>query len=67
MIVLPASLKGNFRSELRSPCAGNNYISDNDRNLLKKYHPSSQEYKNIIKKSDDKIDIYYNIYSYNNL
>jgi superfamily II DNA or RNA helicase len=25
MVVLPASLKGNFRSELRSLCAGQNY------------------------------------------
>ena len=65
MVVLPASLKGNFRSELRSPCAGNNYLTDNERTLMKKYHPSSQEYKNIIKKSDARIDQHYTIYSYN--
>ncbi|XWV25913.1 ATP-dependent RNA helicase [Tupanvirus soda lake] len=65
MIVLPASLKGNFRSELRSPCAGNNYLSDTERSLLKQYHPSSYEYKEIIKKSDARIDKYYTIFSYN--
>jgi len=65
MIVLPASLKGNFRSELRSPCAGNNYLTQNERNLLKQYHPSSDEYKEIINRSDSRIDKYYTIYSYN--
>ena len=65
MIVLPASLKGNFRSELRSECAGNNYLSNANRELLKKNHPSSDIYKNIISKSDAKIDKFYTIYSYN--
>ena len=65
IVVLPAALKGNFRSELRSPCAGNNYITDQERKLLKQYHPSSQEYKAIISKSDARIDKYYIIYSYN--
>jgi len=66
MIVLPASLKGNFRTELRSKCAGNYYLTDADRQTLKKHHPSDQVYKDIIKKSDEKIDRYYTIYSYNN-
>ena len=65
MIVLPAALKGNFRSELRSPCAGDKYLRQDERLLLKKLHPSSSEYKEIIHKSDLKIDKYYNIYSYN--
>ena len=64
MIVAPASLLDNFRGELRSPCAEYNYISNRDRELLKKLDPSSQEYKVIIKKSNDKIDKYYTIYSY---
>ena len=67
MVVLPASLKGNFRSELRSLCANNNYLTVDDRTKLKKYHPSSTEYKNIIEKSDKKIDKYYTIYSIINL
>ena len=65
MIVLPASLKGNFRSELRSLCAANNYLTQADRELLAQVHPSSIEYKEIIRKSDEKIDQYYTIYSYN--
>jgi hypothetical protein len=65
MIVLPAALKGNFRNELRSPCAGNNYLTMEERATLKKYLPTDIEYKNIIKKSDERIDKYYTIYSYN--
>jgi hypothetical protein len=65
MIVLPASLIGNFRAELRSQCAGEKYLSNVEREQLKKNHPSSLEYKEIIKKSDDRIDTYYTIYSYN--
>jgi superfamily II DNA or RNA helicase len=63
--VLPASLKGNFRNELRSPCGNNNYITESELNKLKKYKPTSKEYKDIIAKSDKRIDEYYNIYSYN--
>lgn len=65
MVVLPASLKGNFRSELRSPCANNRYLTEQERETLRKHHPSSQEYRDIIDKSDAKIDKYYTIYSYN--
>jgi hypothetical protein len=65
IVVLPASLKGNFRTELRSPCAGTAYLTNSERDRLKKYHPSSKEYKEIIKNSDKKIDQYYKIYSYN--
>ncbi len=65
IVVLPASLKGNFRNELRSKCAENSYLTDNERELLHQHHPSSDEYKEIIKRSDDRIDRYYEIYSYN--
>ena len=65
MIVLPASLKGNFRSELRSLCAGENYLTDKERVLLNKLHPSDPAYNEIIKRSDARIDQYYTIYSYN--
>lgn len=65
IVVLPASLKGNFRMELISPCTGTEYINDKDRKLLKTLHPSDNRYKNIIKKANDKIDEYYTIYSYN--
>lgn len=65
VVVVPASLKGNFRNELRSLCAGEEYLTNNERELLKKYHPTSEEYAKIIEKSDERIDKYYSIYSYN--
>ena len=65
IVVLPASLKGNFRTELRSPCAGSEYITDAERKQLKALHPSDTKYKEIIKKTDERIDKYYEIYSYN--
>lgn len=65
MIVLPASLKGNFRSELRSMCAGEKYLTNIERQKLKILHPSSNEYKEIIRRSDERIDKWYTIYSYN--
>jgi len=65
IIVLPASLKGNFRSELRSLCTGEKYLTNAERNQLKIFHPSTAEYKEIIKQTDKRIDKYYTIYSYN--
>ena len=58
IIVVPASLKGNFRSELRSQCADDTYLSAKERGLLKILKPSSEEYQKIIEKSDAKIDEY---------
>jgi superfamily II DNA or RNA helicase len=65
IVVVPASLIGNFRDELRSQCAGNAYLTDQERQILKSSHPTSIEYKNIIASSNKKIDKYYTIYSYN--
>lgn len=65
MIVLPASLKGNFRSELRSYCAGEKYLTDKERKMLATLHPSELAYLDIIKRSDERINKYYTIYSYN--
>lgn len=65
VVVVPASLKGNFRNELRSLCAGENYLKDSERKILSKLHPSDKKYKEIIAKSDERIDNYYEIYSYN--
>lgn len=64
IVVVPAALEGNFRSELRSQCAGNEYLTNSERILLNKLHPSSNEYKELIKKSDNRINKYYTIYSY---
>lgn len=65
IVVVPASLKGNFRNELRSSCAGDQYLKDSEKNILSKLHPSDKKYKEIIKKSDDRINEFYEIYSYN--
>ena len=65
VVLVPASLIGNFRGELRSPCAGNAYLTEREREKLHLLHPSSDEYKEIIIKSDDRINKYYEIYSYN--
>ncbi len=64
-IVVPASLIGNFRSELRSLCADNSYLTEKERDKLKTLHPSDQEYKEIISKSDERINKYYKIFSFN--
>lgn len=65
IVVVPASLVGNFRDELRSLCADNSYLTETERNELKGLHPSDDEYKDIISRSDERIDRVYHIYSYN--
>jgi superfamily II DNA or RNA helicase len=65
IVLLPASLTGNFYNELRSECTRSDYITDKERIVLKTAHPSSKEYTDIINKSDDLIHKYYEIYSYN--
>lgn len=65
IVVLPASLQGNFRNELRSLCADDNYIKDSERKLLTTLHPTDELYKEIISKSDERINKIYDIYSYN--
>lgn len=65
IVIVPASLKGNFRNELRSLCADNNYLTATERKELATLHPNDKRYKEIIKTSDAKIDKYYEIYSYN--
>jgi len=65
VVVVPASLKGNFRNELRSMCGGNNYLTDEERKLMQEFHPSTPEYQTIIDKSDERINKFYEIYSYN--
>lgn len=65
MVLTPASLKGNFRKDLRSGCTGSAYLTDSERSKLKMLHPASREYKNIIKESDKRIDKHYEIHSYN--
>ena len=63
LVIMPASLIPGFRNELRSDCAG--YITNKERDKLKKFQPGSIEYKEIIAKSDEHIDEIWQIYSYN--
>jgi len=66
LVVVPASLKNNYRAELRSLCAGENYLTNKERHLLNnKYKPFDPEYKEIIVRSNKRIDKYYDIKSYN--
>ena len=67
LVILPAALIGNFKDELRSKCPNgqDTYMSETDRIKLKSLHPNDDEYKSIIKKSDNNIKKYYTIYSYN--
>jgi superfamily II DNA or RNA helicase len=65
IVVLPASLKGNFRNELRSQCADDEYLTKKEREMLKKLHPSEEAYQEIMDESDERINKYYTIYSYN--
>lgn len=65
LVVLPASLIGGFRSELRSPCAGDRYCSAEWRDELKSLQPRAKRWREIIRDSDALIDAVYTIMSYN--
>lgn len=65
IVVTPASLVGNFRDELRSQCGEEEYITNKERKRIEEIKPSEKEYKEIIRKSDERIDKYYKIMSYN--
>lgn len=64
IVVLPASLRDNFRSELRTQCADESYLTNDERTTLKNLNPTDHEYISIINKSNQLIDKYYEIYSY---
>jgi hypothetical protein len=65
IFVLPASLIGNFKNELRGLCGGNDYLTQSERMKLTKFQPGDEEYIDIIEKSDERINKVYNIFSYN--
>lgn len=65
IVLLPASLKGNYYNELRSECVGSEYLSKENREKLKVLSSSDPEYNDILSKSIDEIHKYYEIYSYN--
>ena len=65
IFVLPASLIGNFKSELRGFCGADVYLKQTERKKLEKLEPGEKEYNEIMEKSDKRIEEYYDIYSYN--
>jgi superfamily II DNA or RNA helicase len=65
MFVCPASLVGNMYKELRSLCAGNEYISEKEKKELNNHEPGSTVYDTIIEKVNKRIDKNYTILSYN--
>jgi superfamily II DNA or RNA helicase len=65
MFVCPASLVGNMYKELRTPCAGTEYISEKERKQLSSLEPDSDEYIDLIETVNKRIDKYYTIISYN--
>ena len=64
VVVLPAALIGNFVTELRSECPGDEYLTSDERNKLKNLKLGDTQFEKIIKKSDERIEKYYTIYSY---
>jgi hypothetical protein len=64
VVVLPAALIGNFVTELRSECPGDEYLTSDERNKLKNLKPGDNQFEKIIKKSDERIEKYYTIHSY---
>ena len=64
VVVLPAALIGNFESELRSECPGEEYLTNEERNILSTLKPNDDKFKKIIQKSNERINKYYTIYSY---
>jgi hypothetical protein len=64
VVVVPASLVGNFYKELRSECADEEYLTNKERKVLSNLDPHETEYKRIINKAKERIDKYYNIMSY---
>lgn len=65
IVVLPAALHDNFKNEIRSECTGEEYITNDERNILNKMNNNSDEYIKILEKCNKKINKIYNIYSYN--
>ena len=65
IFVCPASLIGGFYKELCSECTNTTYISDIEREQLNTLDVLSTEYKKLIKTINNRIDEYYQVYSYN--
>ena len=69
IVILPASLIGNFMGELRGLCpentsGPNTYVTKEERVKLAKLTPSDKEYIQLIEAIDARISKHYTIYSY---
>jgi hypothetical protein len=68
IVVLPASLIGNYLNELKSPCPTiiNNieYLTEKEKKILNNLKPNDKEYQDIMDKALERINKYYKIYSY---
>ena len=64
VVVLPAALMGNFLTELRSECPGDEYITSEERKKIRNLKPDDDLFKKIIDKTNERIEKYYTIYSY---
>jgi hypothetical protein len=64
MVVVPAALVENFYKELRSECAGEEYITNKERKRLQELDPNKDEYKQILITAKKRINKVYNIMSY---
>lgn len=64
VVVLPAALIGNFQTELRSECPGDEYLTKDERNKLKGLKPDDHNFIKLMDKSLERIEKTYTIYSY---
>lgn len=65
IVVVPASLIGNYYKELRSQCTDDTYVTNEEREKMKTMNVVSTEYSDLVAKINKRIDKYYTIYSYN--
>lgn len=64
LVIVPASLRDNYREELRGRCAGDLYVSEKDRALIDSLLPGDSKREALIEKANRKIDRRYTIVSY---
>lgn len=65
IVLVPASLRENYRGELRGECGKHLYMTEDEAEKIKNLDPFDNEYSEIIDKTNERIDKYYKIYSYN--
>lgn len=63
IFVCPAGLIGNFVKELKSSCANEDYLTNNEKDIISKLNETDTKYIEIMEKSDKRIKKYYEIYS----